>query len=305
MDEYIAIHRLSERLGLTSRTLRHWESEGLFESRRDPDSGWRCYDGKNAFFIRITALLREYGIALKDIRQVLESGSCSALRDVIRRSLGTLAAQRRVYERSERSLAALLQSLECDSETPLTEEVLGKLPTALPARRGGKQETEDDCMSGLYEGEFHVRFVILPPMRAAYHVAVGPSPEDEALKAVTGWLNEQNLAGTARIFGGNMPPMPDGSGKPYGYGVLASIPEGVAVPASLKEMRLPGGLYAMAECGDDIGGSWKRLMRYLSAHGEYEPDRSRLCLEEHIRNDAPEGSGREYFLNLLEPVKRK
>jgi DNA gyrase inhibitor GyrI len=70
-------------------------------------------------------------------------------------------------------------------------------------------------------------------------------------------------------------------------------------------MRVPGGLYAVAESSDDIGGSWKRLMKYLSAHEEYTPDESRHCFEEHIRNDAPEGSGHEYFLLLMEPVKKK
>jgi DNA gyrase inhibitor GyrI len=70
-------------------------------------------------------------------------------------------------------------------------------------------------------------------------------------------------------------------------------------------MNMPGGLYAAFESSDDIGGSWKKLMQYLSDHEEYTPDGSRLCFEEFIRNDAPVGSGHEYFLNLLEPVKRK
>jgi DNA gyrase inhibitor GyrI len=99
--------------------------------------------------------------------------------------------------------------------------------------------------------------------------------------------------------------MPSGEGIPYGYGVLASIPEGIAVQAPLKEMNVPGGLYASFESSDDIGGSWKKLMQNLTDHEEYTPDRSRLCFEEFIRNDAPEGSGHDYFLNLLEPVKRK
>ncbi|NLA86434.1 MAG: MerR family DNA-binding transcriptional regulator, partial [Clostridiales bacterium] len=34
MNSPIAIHKLSAQLGLTSRTLRHWESEGLFGSGR-------------------------------------------------------------------------------------------------------------------------------------------------------------------------------------------------------------------------------------------------------------------------------
>jgi hypothetical protein len=70
-------------------------------------------------------------------------------------------------------------------------------------------------------------------------------------------------------------------------------------------MVVPGGLYAAFESTDDIGGSWKKLMQYLADHEEYAFDHSRQCYEEHIRNDAPEGSGHEYYLHLLEPVKRK
>jgi DNA gyrase inhibitor GyrI len=99
--------------------------------------------------------------------------------------------------------------------------------------------------------------------------------------------------------------MPSGADKPYGYGMCASIPDGVSVPSNLKEMTLPGGLYAMIESSDDIPSSWEKLIKYLKANNKYKSDRSRLCLEEHIRNDNPEGYGNEYFLNLLEPVKLK
>lgn len=30
---------------------------------------------------------------------------------------------------------------------------------------------------------------------------------------------------------------------------------------------------------------------------------SRLCLEEHIRNEKPDGCGNEYHLTLMEPMK--
>ena len=46
-----------------------------------------------------------------------------------------------------------------------------------------------------------------------------------------------------------------------------------------------------------------RTLRHLE--NEYTPDRLRLCLEEHIRNDNPNGQGGQFILNLLEPVKRK
>lgn len=150
-----------------------------------------------------------------------------------------------------------------------------------------------------------VKFITLPSMRMVYHIAISEAPEDEAMEPVLTWIKLTNLIGTARLFGGNMKPMPSGEGKPYGYGFCASIPEGVIIPKYLKEMTLPGGLYAVMESTDDIAASWKILMKNLSNHDKYKSDRSRLCLEEHIRNDNAEGDGNEYFLRLMEPVKLK
>lgn len=64
----VSIHRLAEQMGLTSRTLRHWESEGLFKSERDTSSGWRVYDEHALSCIRITAILRKIDIPIKDSR---------------------------------------------------------------------------------------------------------------------------------------------------------------------------------------------------------------------------------------------
>lgn len=152
----------------------------------------------------------------------------------------------------------------------------------------------------------HVRFITLPPMRFAYNIAVSTTPEDEAMIPVVKWLEASHLLGTARLFGGNMKPHPTGENKPYGYGFCASIPENVSIPDHLKELRFDGGLYAMTESSDDIYGSWQALMSFLEKNPDYKADHtSRLCLEEHIRNDNPKGSGNQYVLNLLEPVKKR
>lgn len=304
MDHFVAINKLSEQLGLTSRTLRHWEAEGLIASRRDLDSGWRSYDSRNVFFIRVTALLREYDISLKDIKRILDSGKCETLERTLRRYLDELDATRLSFAGLEKRLRSLLGTIKTLGPE-LTENSLEQILAGIPAPYAGEEEKEKEIMLSDTIGTPAVRFVTLPAMRAAYYIAVSPSPEDEALKTVTDWIRRRRLEGTARLFGGDMPPYPSGEGKPYGYGVLASIPECVEITAPLKEIAVDGGLYAVMESGDDIGGSWKKLMQYLHAHDEYTPDSARQCYEEHIRSDAPGGSGREYFLRLMEPVKRK
>ncbi|WP_076111841.1 MULTISPECIES: MerR family transcriptional regulator [Paenibacillus] len=79
MNRSVAINKLSEQMGLTSRTLRHWESEGLFKSSRDTSSGWRIYDENALLCIRITAVLRKMDISIKDIKSVIANKSPSLL----------------------------------------------------------------------------------------------------------------------------------------------------------------------------------------------------------------------------------
>ena len=304
MDHLIAIHKLSEQLGLTSRTLRHWEAEGLIASQRDIDSGWRCYDSRNIFFIRVTALLREFDISLKDIKKILSSGTCETLEGIIHRYLIELNETRLAFTGMEKRLRSLLHILKSVGPE-LTEHSFEQILSVIPSIDIRDAEKEKSTMLQENIVTPSVRFVTMPAMRAAYYIAISTSPEEEALSTVTGWIKEKRLEGTARLFGGDMPPYPSGEGKPYGYGVLASIPDGIQITAPLKEMIVPGGLYAVMESSDDIGGSWKKLMAYLHTHEEYVPDSDRQCYEEHIRSDVPEGGGNRYFLRLMEPVKRK
>ncbi|AHV99652.1 MerR family transcriptional regulator [Paenibacillus sabinae] len=291
MNRSVAINQLSEQMGLTSRTLRHWESEGLFKSSRDT-SGWRIYDENALLCIRITAVLRKIDIPIKDIKSVIESQSPSRLIAVIENKISTLKLQRAeilLFERQLDRVLKLFHKKNSDCFLSL-DEIL--------------TEMEDLLMSNPEENNM-IKVVTLPPMRVAYNIAIGVSPEDEAMAPVLDWITSSSLLGTARFFGGNVKPLPSHPGTPYGYGMCAAIPDGVDVPSHLQEMVLPGGLYAMLESSDDIGGSWKTLMRHLSQHRKYKSDRSRLCLEEHIRNDNPDGCESKYYLNLFEPVEVK
>lgn len=272
---------------------------------RDKDSGWRVYDENAVLCIRITAFLRKCEVPINEIKTVMDDKTFEKLREAIMNRLSVLKAQRLANTSKEKQLIHFLSFLQEQSNQLITDTNLPQILANITPINETEYEMEDFKMSQLNENGQSLRFIMLPPMRVAYNITVSTSPEDEAMKPVIDWIKSTNLTGTARLFGGNMNPMPDGDGKPYGYGMCASIPEDMDVPDHLKEMRLPGGLYAMLESSDDIGGSWKTLMKLLSTNDIYEPDRSRLCFEEHIRNDNPDGSGNEYFLNLLEPVKTK
>jgi DNA-binding transcriptional MerR regulator/DNA gyrase inhibitor GyrI len=306
MNLPVAINKLSVQLGISSRTLRHWESEGLFKSLRDCESGWRIYDEEAVLSIKITAVLRKFDIPIKDIKTILDIKTLQTVEMAIKKQL--LLLDRNTMELTTRRnmlnilLNSLLKAGEYQAGGSLRDP--GYLIYTV-LQQHNQNEKEEDLIMINNETFNNVCFITLPPMRTVYNTAVGISPEDEAMAPVVEWLESANLMGTARLFGGNVKPFPSKESPQYGFGMCASIPEGVEIPVHLKEMRLPGGLYAMMPSSDDIYGSWQSLMKYLSTNNEYTSDRSRLCLEEHIRNDNADGQGSQYMLNLLEPVNRK
>jgi DNA-binding transcriptional MerR regulator len=308
MSGFVTIDKLSTQIGLTSRTLRHWEAQGLFESHREASSGWRIYDEHAILAIRITALLRKLDISIKDIGTVLQNMSVQSLYETLLQKSASIHNEKSELTQKEREIRFFLQLISARMEEPITSHLLVSL-----------NEDSDNTWDDINENEevlsmttikhsppIHVRFITLPAMRFAFNIAVSTSPEDEAMEPIMEWLEANHLLGTARLFGGNTTPHPSGENNPYGYGFCASIPENVELPSHLKEMRFDGGLYAMTESSDDIYGSWQALMRFLKDNFDYQADHdSRLCLEEHIRTDSPEGSGNQYVLNLLEPVKKR
>lgn len=307
MSQPVAINKLSVQMGLTSRTLRHWESEGLFKSFRDPASGWRVYDEDAVLCINITALFRKLGIPLKDIKSILHNRTFKKVEIAIKKQLLLLEQDSIELSMRKNTLFSILDSIAKIHEQQVDSTSLKALNDFIQdlSKQNQSEKMEEIIMSNNEIPNINVRFITLSPMRAVFNIAVGTAPEDEAMAPVIEWLESARLMGTARLFGGNVKPLPTKTNQEYGYGMCASIPEGIEIPSHLKEMLLPGGLYAMMPSSDDIYGSWQLLMKYLSQNDEYTPDRSKLCFEEHIRNDNPEGQGGQFILNLLEPVKKK
>jgi DNA gyrase inhibitor GyrI len=115
-----------------------------------------------------------------------------------------------------------------------------------------------------------VRLVRLEPMRVAYSLGFGPSPEGEA------W---NTLMRAHRFFGFNNPDPSPGSPN-YGYEQWMSLSEAVQPGDGVKVKDVPGGLYAVARCRgiEAIFPTWQQLVTWVEAsrfqHGYSQ------CLEE-------------------------
>jgi DNA-binding transcriptional MerR regulator len=80
----------ARRLGVTTKALRVYEREGLVVPHR-AQSGWRLYGPAHIARLHQIIVLRDLGLPLKSIKQLV--GSHSSLRDILRLQRETLKAQ--------------------------------------------------------------------------------------------------------------------------------------------------------------------------------------------------------------------
>ncbi|WBW94998.1 GyrI-like domain-containing protein [Oceanirhabdus sp. W0125-5] len=146
-----------------------------------------------------------------------------------------------------------------------------------------------------------LRIITIPEMRVAVCNIVSEAPEEDALNIVLEWAESEKIMGTARIFGFNTSPYSKESNE-YGWAACVTIPEDIDLPEYLEEKRMSGGLYASLSCVNEIYDSWQKVMKLLKENTEYVFDETRLGLEEHISKGGIKGN-REFYINLLEPVK--
>ncbi|WP_162551093.1 MerR family transcriptional regulator [Paenibacillus tepidiphilus] len=155
MNRRITIHKLSEQMGLTSRTLRHWEAEGLIQSERDRSSGWRVYDEEAVACISIIALLRALDIPIKEIHAVLAGKSLAHVRTAISRHIHKLSLQQIESARTQQELERMLLYLMQHESSNLAE--LARILTTM----------EEFNVTNTVEST-GVRIVTLPPMRWSF-----------------------------------------------------------------------------------------------------------------------------------------
>ena len=144
MNIPIVINKLSTQLGLTSRTLRHWETEGLFKSMRDSESGWRVYDEEAMLCIKITAVLRNFDIPLKDIKTILDIKTLKVVESTITKQLLLLDQNTTELMERKKMLNTLLNSLSNISKYQVDSsliEISDFFQTILQHNQGEKEVT--------------------------------------------------------------------------------------------------------------------------------------------------------------------
>ncbi len=68
-DQYLTIGNLAERVGLSPRTIKHWEDKGIIEPDMRSEGGFRLYSGVYIYLCELIRDLQLFGYTLEDIKR--------------------------------------------------------------------------------------------------------------------------------------------------------------------------------------------------------------------------------------------
>lgn len=117
------IQELAARAGITSRTLRHYDSIGLLSPSRVGANGYRYYDSGAVARLQRILLMRRLGMGLPAIAEVLaeEVDAC----DGLRAHIAALEKERDRIEQQIRSVRHTLEALQAGAEPQMDVMLAG------------------------------------------------------------------------------------------------------------------------------------------------------------------------------------
>lgn len=102
------IGELASRIGVSIRTLRHYDSIGLLRPSGRTDSGYRLYSEADVLRLQRILTLRYLGFSLREIAEALTLPGCDQV-DMLRAQRGILRARIEELQRLERTVGRLLE----------------------------------------------------------------------------------------------------------------------------------------------------------------------------------------------------
>ncbi len=69
-ENYLTVGGLAEKVGVSPRTLKHWETIGIIEPEMRSEGGFRLYSSYHVFFCQLVQDLQRFGYSLEEIKMV-------------------------------------------------------------------------------------------------------------------------------------------------------------------------------------------------------------------------------------------
>jgi DNA-binding transcriptional MerR regulator len=213
-----SIQEVARLTGTTSRTLRHYGSVGLLEPSRVGHNGYRYYDEKSLVRLQRILMLRDLGLSLPAVAEVLENQKDQT--EALREHLSWLRQEQGRLARQARAVETTIQRLEGDGQLMAQEMFDGfdhaQYKDEVEARWGAKAYADSDAWwRGLgAEGQKQWKERLARLMEDWRAAAVsGASPESDTAQTLAArhadWLG--SIPGT--------PGYPEGPAKEYVLGL--------------------------------------------------------------------------------------
>jgi DNA-binding transcriptional MerR regulator len=69
-EKFLTVGNLAERVGLSPRTIKHWEDKGIIEPDMRSEGGFRLYSGVYVYLCELIRDLQLFGYALEEIKVI-------------------------------------------------------------------------------------------------------------------------------------------------------------------------------------------------------------------------------------------
>ena len=112
MTELTKAGELSNRYGVSTRTLRYYEETGLLESRRTKDYAYRMYDAANIKRLEQILILRKLNIGLKDIRRILDTAGSEVVLEVLGQKVEDIDEEVALLQELKEIVIAFIRQIE-------------------------------------------------------------------------------------------------------------------------------------------------------------------------------------------------
>jgi DNA-binding transcriptional MerR regulator len=86
----IKIKEVSDKYGITTKTLRYYEEMGLIQSQRTNDYAYRMYNEKTIKRLEQILILRKLNISIKDIIHIFDTTGSEVVLDVLGKKIGDI-----------------------------------------------------------------------------------------------------------------------------------------------------------------------------------------------------------------------
>jgi DNA-binding transcriptional MerR regulator len=169
------IGELARSTGLTVRTIRYWSDEGVLPPMARSTGGYRLYDGASVARLELIRTLRELGLGLPHVREVLSGERTVA--EVASAHVAALDAQIRSLKVTRAVLSSVARRGSSAEETTLMNK-LARLSAA--ERRRILQEFVEETLHGLD--------TVDPEIRVRMLASVAELPDDPTPEQVDAWV---------------------------------------------------------------------------------------------------------------------